>query len=163
MDPTGYLDLAKNLVERVKRGDQLPNTTGQAECRTAISRAYYSAFNLAGSLLDTLDIWLTNSGLCHTLLQYGLNNSGDAELQVVSQKLGTLYIERRKADYEMRNTRPEHPAHADTMNRLSDEVASAVRDCESACRSDPQKKAALATAILDWSRLAGKLQHLRKK
>jgi hypothetical protein len=123
MDSRLYVTLARTLVTEVQ-GRTPP--TGAAECRCAISRAYYGAYNVAVDLLDMIGFRTENVGACHVNVQHVLNNSGNADLAAASSGLGTLYVERRHADYEMKNTRPESAAQADAMVKLAESVVQLI-------------------------------------
>lgn len=155
MDPVRYLDLAKELVARVTRSDCLPGTAGEAECRSAISRAYYAAFLVASDLLDSIGIRVPESGVCHEVVKNGLNNSNDADLVAASSQLGTLGTERRQADYKLANTRPEKAAQAQAMTVVSDKVIATLRQRKRECQADATKKASLAATILGWAKTSG--------
>jgi uncharacterized protein (UPF0332 family) len=156
MNPKWYLDLAKALVAQVKASTCLPGTNGEAECRSAISRAYYAAFHVAQALFDTLGIEVPDSGTCHTLVQHGLNNSGDSALVETGSRLGTLYSERRRADYKMIDHRPEQAPQAEVMASLSEQIIDVLRGLQNECMGDTLKKNAIADAILRWATVAGK-------
>lgn len=162
MNPTSYLDLAKDLVVRVKRGDALPGTAGEAECRSAISRAYYAAFQVAADFYGTLGIDVPESGKCHVVVKDGLNNSGQANLESASSQLGTLYSERRRADYKLNDVRSEKLSQADSMTALSEQIIKVLRQVNSECKNDQQKKAAVAGAILGWAKISAQPLYPKK-
>jgi hypothetical protein len=141
-----YLTLAQQLVAGVKAAAPLTGGTGAPECRCAISRAYYAVYNVAADFLYQIGFETTNNHNCHQAVQFALNQSGSAPLRDVSTYLNTLHTERRRADYEMRNTRPEEVAHADAMVRLAE---SAVDLIESV-RADTSLWGAVATAVLNY-------------
>ena len=141
-----YLTLAQQLVAGVQASTPLTGGSGAPECRCAISRAYYAAYNVAVDFLDRLGFETTNSHNCHQAVQFALNQSGNASLRDVSTFLNTLHTERRRADYEMRNTRPEEVSHADAMVKVA-ETAIALVD---SVLSDTSLWGAIATAVLNY-------------
>lgn len=153
-----YLTLAQQLVSGVQAGRPLTGGTGAPECRCAISRAYYAAYNVAVDYLDAIGFRTENVGACHTAVQYALNQSGNASLETVSTNLGTLYSERRKADYEMKNPRPENVVQADAMVKLAESAIALV----DAVRSDTSLWGAIATGVLAYITTSG-TNALRRK
>lgn len=127
MDSRLYVNLARALVAEVQ--SRTPRT-GAVECRCAISRAYYGAYNVAVDLLNKIGFKTENVGACHKSVQYVLNNSGNADLATASANLSTLYQERRFADYEMKATRPESDVQADAMVSLAESVVKLVLDIQ---------------------------------
>src|SRR5438046_1198024 len=147
MDPRLYLTLAGDLADRAKRSAGLVSAGGEPECRSAISRAYYASFHVALELLDRIGLAVTSAGSCHIIVQYGLNNSGNLDLQTVSSHLGTLYTERRYADYEMHNARAENAVQAEQLTQLSLGTVVLIDHCRLECQNDFPKGQALASTI----------------
>ena len=87
-----YLRLAKELV----------NKTGEAELRSAISRAYYSIFRRACKFLKSKNIPITESGKDHQLVPILLKNRPDLprEAHQLGIHLERLRDDRRRADYD---------------------------------------------------------------
>ncbi len=138
------LSLAQKLV--VDAQTAAPSLGGVAECRCAIGRAYYAAYNVAVDFLDRIGFATTNSHNCHQAVQYALNQSGNASLRDVSTFLNVLHTERRLADYEMRNTRPEGVEHADRMVRLAEKAIEFVE----AVQSNTSLWGEIAIAVLNY-------------
>jgi hypothetical protein len=141
-----YLTLAQTLVAGVRAAAPLTGGTGAAECRCAISRAYYAAYNVAVDFLDRLGFETTNNHNCHQAVQFALNQSGNTSLRDVSTYLNTLHTERRRADYEMRNARPEQVSHADTMVKLAESAISLVETVQ----GDTSLWGSIAIAVLNY-------------
>lgn len=99
-----YLALAKTLKTNAK--DQ--NFLREAQLRSAISRAYYSAFNTAKDYLISLGIRFNGSAEVHRDVQNKFENLSQSErdgtkrlnLVEISNALGVLRSSRNKADYE---------------------------------------------------------------
>lgn len=89
-----YLRLAKDLAKK----------TGEAELRSAISRAYYSVFITARNLLIARNIPLTYSGKDHKLVPETLKARGEMSRNIKATEVGTnlerLLSDRNIADYE---------------------------------------------------------------
>jgi hypothetical protein len=93
MDSAEFLDVAKFLVER--------DNPSPAECRTAISRAYYGVFNVVNDILIELRIPLDKQKDSHKEV-LDIVQSGNATFKQVCDSLGHLKIKRKDADYEMK-------------------------------------------------------------
>jgi hypothetical protein len=163
MDARLYLVLARDLVEKVRTSQHLAGTAGQAECRTAISRAYYAVLHLALEILDFLEIAVTDSGQCHVVVQYALNNSGDSTLVAIGSQLRTLHNERKYADYKMLNSRPESLTYADALVRLADQTSAQLAQRRRDLHADAAKMSEVRAAILDWAKNAQQHRNLWKK
>jgi uncharacterized protein (UPF0332 family) len=163
MDANLYLELATDLVQRVKQSKQLVGTSGEAECRSAISRAYYAAFHIAVNFLDEIGIKVTDSGDCHVVVQHGFNNSGEVDLVVAGSELRTLYTERKNADYKMGNPRAEAVSQAEMMTVLATKVVGNLRAIGVECGTNPAKRTALAVTMLQWATQSGQQKKLWKK
>ena len=138
-----FLTLAQRLVADARTAAA---GGGTAECRCGIGRAYYAAYNVATDFLDRIGFATTNSHNCHQAVQYALNQSGNASLRDVSTYLNVLHTERRLADYEMRNTRPEVVAHADRMVQLAETAIELIE----AVQSDTGLWGEIASAVLNY-------------
>jgi uncharacterized protein (UPF0332 family) len=115
-----YLSLARYLVDAVANAAPLIGNTAAPECRCAISRAYYAVFNRAVDCLDLIGFEATNSGAVHAAVQHAFNQASNRSLNRASANLNTLYAERRKADYEMNDTRSESTPQALAMVQLAE-------------------------------------------
>lgn len=122
MDAPRFLDLAARLVTAVKAGTGLGVDGGQAECRAAVSRAYYAAFHHAAEYLGDLGFTLTEKGSCHKSLQFALKASGHTWIVLIGSHLDTLYTERLSADYDLAVPRTETLAQAETVVGIARQV-----------------------------------------
>lgn len=107
-DWTKYLDLAKNLS----------TSSEEALLRSAISRAYYAAFNQARDYCISHDIYIPRSTDSHQVVWNAFLGQG-RHLRGVHKNGDLLRARRVKADYE-----------ADPITRLSDEVKQAIHESE---------------------------------
>jgi len=89
MDPREFLTIADELAAR----------TSAAARRTAISRAYYAAFNAGGQLLRACGFRVGKGAAAHGEVYRCLSNSGDADLARVGSELNDLHSSRNRADY----------------------------------------------------------------
>src|SRR5437879_6346925 len=82
MDPRDFAGLASRLPAA--------ETPTSAELRTAVSRAYYAAFNVAIDLLAKLGIKAPASWEGHKLVAVALRHCGDGMLTTISHEIDDL-------------------------------------------------------------------------
>lgn len=98
MDPRDFLTTATELANKTSA------TT--SDLRTAISRAYYAAFNTGLEHLANLNqAW---ERLNHGEVARYLSNSGHPDIETAGKNLVRLHSLRIIADYRMRDPRPEN-------------------------------------------------------
>ena len=90
MDPRDFQTLAVSLVNG-----------GPAGARSAVSRCYYAAFNVAAAHLRSMGFRVSRGAAAHGEVRLCLMNSGDAELQAVATRLNDLHHARNRADYQL--------------------------------------------------------------
>ena len=103
-DWVDYLILAKTLQTNAKN----QNSLREAMLRSAISRAYYSVFNIAKNYLISLGIRFDGSAEEHRIIQKKFEDLSQREsdgtkrlnLAEISNSLSVLRSFRNKADYE---------------------------------------------------------------
>lgn len=103
-DWTDYLNLAKTLETDAKNHNPL----GEAQMRSAISRAYYSAFNIAKDYLISIGKRFNGGAEVHRDIQIIFEDLSQQEsdknkkrnLAEISNELGILRSSRNKADYD---------------------------------------------------------------
>ena len=102
-----YLRLAKELA----------NKSGEAELRSAISRAYYSIFRRACKVLESKNIQITRSGMDHQLVPEILKARNDIhpDARQLGIHLERLRDDRRRADYEDKFPNIEKQAKLDIL------------------------------------------------
>jgi hypothetical protein len=152
MDGRGYLQLARYLVEAVKTGNPPTGGDGAAKCRSAISRAYYGAYLVAVAYLDRIGFATENSPDCHLAVQRALNNGGNPELRAAYAKLDVLHRDRRRADYDMKDTRSETLATAEFVVKLAEDTTELIVRVRDTATLD--EMAAIAAAISAWLKSA---------
>lgn len=131
MDPLDFLTLARRL------GEGRPG----AECRSAVSRAYYGAFHVADAALRSYAVCLREDGDLHELLSACLSYSDDQELMRAGTALMALRRHRNEADYELRNLKAEGRGRAAKALELADEILTLFSDF--AARPEPTRRPAL--------------------
>lgn len=122
MNPRDYLRLAERLVA----GGTSAGVATPAECRAAISRAYYAAFNVGAETLRGLGLLLARGAAAHGELRQCLANSGDAQVAAAASTLGSLHTERNRADYQLDRTDVERPSKAQLVVRQAGDVIRAL-------------------------------------
>jgi uncharacterized protein (UPF0332 family) len=85
------------LAGRLAAGTQ----SGEAEYRTAISRACYGTFHLGRSFLVELGYQPIGNANVHAFVQRYLNGSGHADACFVATQLAHLQSSRNRADYNL--------------------------------------------------------------
>jgi uncharacterized protein (UPF0332 family) len=108
--------------------EHLATVPQEAAGRSAVSRAYYGAFHVVRSLFDSgCGIVLPGGPEVHKKLQFCLQNSGDADLVEISDRLQTLREQRNRADYQLADSK--FASAADVRTQL-DWAKAIVRDVE---------------------------------
>jgi hypothetical protein len=108
MDPADFISLALKLSA----------SSGEAERRSAASRAYYGAFHVARRFVTSCGIVFSSSAETHDKLPYCLESSQHDSLLEVSRQLKLLRRARNVADYDLDDSRftsgfvKLHVAHA---------------------------------------------------
>jgi uncharacterized protein (UPF0332 family) len=106
-----------------------------AEMRSTVSRAYYGAFHTAADLIRSTGIGLPNSSECHNKVIQVLGAAEDAEVEVVSCKIGSLRSTRNRADYDVQEPKYEKKLFAIQQLKLAEEVITSIK----ASFADPAK------------------------
>ena len=135
MDPKEFHRLASRLV----------GGTSPAEFRTAISRAYYAAYNVAVETLEDMNFRISKGPSGHGEVQNRLSNSGDTEVMKVGSQLTDLHSRRIQADYRLGRTDVEN---IKTARALVEQARRMIQTLDG-CRSDP-RRGQVITAIQDW-------------
>ncbi|WP_013334752.1 HEPN domain-containing protein [Gloeothece verrucosa] len=90
-----YLTLANKLSE-----ETLTSAIQEAQFRSAISRAYYAAFNQAKTFLENTDKILIPRVNIHKYVINQFQNSPDRRRQKIGNRLLVLRTYRNQADYD---------------------------------------------------------------
>jgi uncharacterized protein (UPF0332 family) len=94
-----FLDLAKKLKVL---GDTSSGEMKEAAWRTAVSRAYYSVYNIAVEYLRRNGIDIPKEESPHRFVRLQYESSDNPIKQCIGENLGTLIWERVNADYKSR-------------------------------------------------------------
>jgi uncharacterized protein (UPF0332 family) len=120
MNPLDFLALA----------DQLAADHSEASQRSAVSRAYYAAFNAAKALIESCGLRFPSTNEAHAKLPMCMAHSGDAELKVAEGKLHSLRQQRNGADYELDDPKFGKVALVALQLRIARQIADAIREAE---------------------------------
>ena len=117
MNPRDFLDVANDLVTGVR----------EADWRSAVSRAYYSAFHVARDLLRHCGFVVPHADQAHSYLWLRLSNCGHLAIEEAGRRLGKLRTNRNGADYDLDHPFDEARAVgdlqlADNLFKLFDQV-----------------------------------------
>jgi hypothetical protein len=129
---------------------QLATSSGAAERRSAVSRGYYAAFNVASEHLRALKFTLGKGAAAHGEIRLCLVNSGTRELMDAGVTLQELHTRRIRADYQLDNRDAELGSTVD----VTVATAAAVISKLDAAFSGSARGAILAS-ITKWRRENG--------
>lgn len=118
-----------------------------AEIRTAISRAYYAAYNVGIEILREMEFKIIEGPSGHGDVSNRLSNSGDQEIIKAGSTLGTLHSMRIHADYHLNMTNVENQKTAQALVEQANRTIKVLDEC----RSEP-KKTTVCKAIQDYDR-----------
>jgi len=119
MDPRDFQQVATNLAA----------AGNPAETRSAISRCYYAAFNVAREFVILGHNRVASGPSAHGKVPHYLNNCGDLTIAAVSSKLGDLHGLRIKADYSMDNRYVEIPSTALFNVKIAESIINDLDAC----------------------------------
>src|SRR5258708_4786976 len=129
MNPRQFLDLARELAAK-KDGPPL----SQASHRSAVSRAYYAAYNTTVAYLKKIGVEIADQTRSHEAVRRAFSECSDPTAEVIGEILGDLRAQRRSADYVMDDGESQATAQAscdqaeevfDQLSRLRNPMAAA--------------------------------------
>lgn len=112
---------------------RLAAETTEADWRTAVSRAYYTAFHVARHLLADLRFTVPRADRAHQYLVFRLSNSGEAAVEQAGRDLDTLRRLRNRADYD------ETPALTQSQATAALQLARDIIQALDAARQEPTR------------------------
>ena len=119
----------------IQLAGKLATHSEPAALRSAVSRAYYGAFHLAGEFLAEIDRPVPRNANAHVLLARTLQSLGHPDARGAGSLSGDLHSDRIKADYRLDDLRVETTAFA----RVSVETAHEIRSALDQCRPEPAR------------------------
>lgn len=124
MDPADFITLAIKLS----------NSRGEAELRSAVSRAYYGAFHLAREFVEDCGVHLPRKEMyaaeVHAKVRFCLNQ-GNEDAAHAANRLGSLRDSRNRADYDLKMDRFSNSSNARRAVGIAQEIVDALQRCRS--------------------------------
>jgi len=142
MNPRDFYELASNLAAN----------NNAAHLRTAVSRAYYAAYNTGVEILEKMGFTIKKSPEGHADVRMCLNNSGNTEVEEAASKLSTLSTQRIHADYRLNKVDVENPKTVEALIKDANNII-AILD---SCISEP-KRSQIIKSIKEWEEKTGKV------
>lgn len=121
-----------------------------ADCRSAISRAYYAAFHVAAEVLRANGFAILENHAAHEQVTRHLLGSDDPTLMAVGSQLSDLRGMRNKADYRLAMLAVENVRTAQT---LVTSPAQHIQNLEASFNGPNRQR--IVAAILDWKKKSG--------
>lgn len=112
---------------------RLTGGAAEAEWRTAVSRAYYTTFHVARTLLSDLRFTIPRADRAHQYLVFRLSNSGEPAVEQAGRDLETLRRLRNRADYD------EAPALTQPQASAAVHVAQGIIQALDGARQEPAR------------------------
>jgi uncharacterized protein (UPF0332 family) len=112
---------------------RLATGTGEADWRTAVSRAYYAAFHVARRLFIDLRFTVPRADRAHQYLVFRLSNCGESVVELAGRDLETLRRLRNRADYD------ELPALAQPQAAAAVQLAQGIIQALDAAGQEPAR------------------------
>lgn len=128
MKPKDFLDTAAFLMD-FDPSDPRSEPT-EADCRTAVGRAYYASFLDARDLLESMGFHNLDGGNTHHLVKQYLDYGGKRARKIAG-KLSNLHQRRKNADYDIPLNPAFFPKDAQLAMRRADEIIKFISDCHS--------------------------------
>jgi len=129
---------------------RLSASPGEAERRSAVSRAHYAIFHAARLAVEDCGIVCPSSAEVHDKLAKCLQNAGDADLAMVGDKLNMFRAVRNSADYRLHDQRFTNGKFVALQLASARETADALNE---ACKHVPAFRAALRRYAKDILKL----------
>jgi hypothetical protein len=143
MDARLFLATARTLAST-----NPADATAAAAYRTAVSRSYYAAFNVAVGFLEGIGLEVIDKPSGHSWVKNSFIYVPDPAVKRIGMALETLHRERKYADYDMQDLKPERQKTASGVVRQAEQVISDL----DGYRLSPTNAAALEAAIKNWVR-----------
>ena len=147
MTGDAFIQFAAELAARGSSPDPSKHDSDEARFRSAVSRAYYGAFNLGVQFLEKLGFRAPSSGNKHFYVRVRLSQSGDEEVARAGGLLSDLQSERNDANYDLADPGVGTQQVAMTSVETAHEIRRALTGC-----SEP-RCSAIKTAILNYEKL----------
>ena len=120
MNPEEFLVLAQTLCGGTK----------QAEWRSSVSRAYYSAFHTACILIESFQVTLPQGASAHQKVTYCMQQSKNSELEAAGRKLNAFREARNAADYQLDDKQFAKKKCAETYLAVAQEIILGIKGAQ---------------------------------
>ena len=148
MTGDAFIQFAGELAARAASAEASKRPTDEARYRSAVSRAYYGAFQLGIAILNSLGFRPPRNANKHFYVHVRLSNSGDSSVAEAGSLLSDLQSDRNDADYDLADASVGTQQFAMT----SVETAQDIRRLLDGCLDEP-RRTAIRDAILNWEKL----------
>ncbi len=119
MDPRDFQKLAAKLA----------SGKSPSEIRTAISRAYYSVFNVGVELLKGIGSGVSEGPGGHGEVEHRLSNSANINVEKVGSQLSDLRSRRIRADYRLDKKEIENQKNAQALVQQAHKMIQTLDTC----------------------------------
>lgn len=119
MDPRDFQTLAAKLA----------SGKSTSEIRTAISRAYYSVFNVGVELLKGIGLGVSEGPSGHGEVEHRLSNSANMDVEKVGSQLSDLRSRRIRADYRLDKKEIENQKNAQALAQQARKMIQTLDTC----------------------------------
>jgi hypothetical protein len=136
MNSNDFVVFAKSLA------DESPGSS--ARFRSAVSRAYYGAFNYAAEIVNSLKCSCPHGRNEHEWVRQCLDSCSIAEAKEASQLLRNLHESRKDADYHLGLVPPETQLNAQFCVARAEKIAAKLNACISEGNRDTVRSEMLA-------------------
>jgi len=122
MNPDEFLKLANRLA--------LSRSSGPAEFRSAVSRAYYAVYHIAERILnDQMQFHCRSGGNEHQWVQRHYANCTTADARDAGRIIQNMHDARKDADYELADSQIENQAAALMSLERAEEIKKLLASC----------------------------------
>lgn len=142
MNPRDFQQFAEQLARN--------SAPTPAECRSAISRAYYAGFNVGAELLRSPGFPIGRGGAVHGEVRHCLANSGNPSVAAAASEMAYLHTQRNRADYHLDRTDLERRTE---MLAVVRKAADVIRSLDAAFAGPERPK--IHAAIRSWRQANG--------
>jgi hypothetical protein len=132
------------------QAERLVTSPHAADCRTAISRAFYAVFHVAAAHLRQTGFPIGRGAAAHGEVLRCPANSGEPSVSDVASELSDLHSARNRADYQLDRLDVEQPETARPFVDMADVI---IKDLDVAFRGPARGK--IQDAIRQWRKANG--------
>jgi uncharacterized protein (UPF0332 family) len=105
---------------------KLSASSGEAERRSAVSRAYYGAFHWGHGVVDSCGVTLSKEAVAHKEIARCLQHCGNCDVEAAGRELDSLRSERNAADYHLDDPRFTNPKFIEIQLGISRKIAETI-------------------------------------